>query len=133
MDVAQFRINFPEFSDTVRYPSSQISFWATFAEAQVREAVWKDQKTMGVQLYVAHEITLAAQNKSVAGYGGAPGAQSGPVNSKAVGGANVSYDTQSTTEKDAGYWNLTTYGKQYYRLLRIFGAGAIQLPGGWCR
>lgn len=127
MDIAQFRLDFPEFADTTRYPSTQITFWATVAEAQVREAVWTDMKPFGVKLYVAHEITLAAQNKAVATNGGAPGGTSGPVTSKAVGGVNVSYDANQTAEKDAGWWNLTTYGKQFIRLARMFGAGGIQL------
>lgn len=132
MDNAQFRLDFPEFSDTARYPDSQLTFWGAVAEAQVNECVWTDQKPFGVKLYVAHEITLAAQNKAVATNGGVPGGASGPVQSKAVGSVNVSYDTQQAAEKDAGWWNLTTYGKQFIRLARMFGAGAIQLGAGNC-
>lgn len=127
MDIAQFRLDFPEFNSLTRYPSSQIQFWATLAEAQVRECVWKEMKPYGVMLYVAHEITLAGQNQAVAKNGGVPGGSSGPVNSKTVGNASISYDTQQAAEKDAGWWNLTSYGKQFIRLARIFGAGAIQL------
>lgn len=129
MDIVQFRLDFPEFTDIVRYPDSQIEFWACIAETQVREQVWRNQKPFGVKLYVAHEITLASQNVSVSNKGGAPGGTSGPVTSKAVGQVNVSYDANQTAEKDAGWWNLTTYGKQFIRLARMFGAGAIQLSG----
>lgn len=81
----------------------------------------------GVKLYVAHEITLAAQNQKAAATGGSPGQSGGIANSKTVGSVSVGYDTTSTAEKDAGWWNLTNYGKQFIRLARIFGAGAIQL------
>ena len=104
-----------------------VEFWATFAEVQVRECVWKSQWQMGVQLFVAHEITLAAQNAKAAQVGGSPGQQGGIANSKTVGGVSVGYDSTSSSEKDAGYWNLTTYGKQFIRFARMFGAGAIQL------
>lgn len=127
MDIPAFRAAFPEFKDTEVYPTSMIQFWASFAEAQVRQKVWKTQWTVGVNLYVAHEITLAVQNAKTSKFGGAPGTFGGVANNKTVGSATVGYDANTTTEKDAGYWNLTNYGKQYIRLARIFGAGAVQL------
>lgn len=127
MDIPGFRAAFPEFTDTTVYPTAQITFWATLAERQVRECVWKSSRPLGVQLYVAHEITLATQNTKAAQTGGVPGSQGGIANSKTVGSVSVGYDASTTTEKDAGYWNLTNYGKQFIRLARLFGAGAIQL------
>lgn len=127
MDVPAFRSAFPEFKNTEVYPTAMIEFWAAFAEAQVRVCVWKTQWPMGVNLYVAHELVLAAQNQKVATFGGAPGTFGGVANNKTVGTATVGYDSQSTSEKNAGYWNLTNYGRQLYRLMMIFGAGAIQI------
>jgi hypothetical protein len=72
-------------------------------------------------------VTLAAQNQKAGVIGGVPGGNSGPASSKTVGSVTVAYDTAQTAEKDAGYWNLTTYGKQFIRLARMFGAGCIQL------
>lgn len=126
-DLANFRTNFPEFASTTVYPDAQITFWATIAQKMVNECVWCDMYDFGVQLYVAHEITLAAMNAKAVTVGGNPGGFSGAAQSKAVGAVNVSYDTTTTSEKDAGWWNLTTYGKQFYRLVQIFGAGCIQL------
>ncbi len=126
-DVDAFRAAFPEFRDLAKYPNDMVSFWGAFAVAQVSERRWKTQTVMGQRLYTAHEITLAAQNVGSAIVGGTPGNQSGPTNSKTVGSVTVAYDTQQGAEKDAGYWNLTTYGKQFIRLARIFGAGATQL------
>lgn len=127
MDVGLFRTEFPEFADTTVYPTTQINFWASIAELQVRLIVWKDMRANGVKLYVAHEITLAAQNAKAGKQGGVPGVSGGIANNKTVGSVSVGYDSQSNSEKDAGYWNLTNYGKQFIRLARIFGAGAIQL------
>lgn len=127
MDNVQFRKVFPEFSDIDRYPDAQLTFWATLATAQVDACRWDTMATLGIQLYVAHEITLAASNASSGRVGGPPGGVSGPVQSKAVGSVNVSYDTQQIAEKDAGYWNLTNYGRQFIRLARLFGSGVIQL------
>lgn len=127
MDIQKFRTEFPEFSDTTAYPSTQIEFWAGIAEQQVRECVWGTMRDNGVKLYVAHEITLAYQNAKTGRVGGMPGTSGGVANSKTVGSTTVSYDSNATSEKDAGYWNLTNYGKQFIRLARIFGAGVIQL------
>lgn len=127
MDVGAFRTEFPEFADTTTYPTTMVNFWAGIAELQVRESIWKDMVTVGVKLYVAHEITLAAQNAKAGKQGGVPGVQGGIANNKSVGSVTVGYDSQSNSEKDAGYWNLTNYGKQFIRFARIFGAGAISL------
>ena len=122
-----FRMAFPEFNDITRYPDAQLNFWAGLAVAQVNCVRWGSQTYMGVFLYVAHTVTLAAGNEKTAFAGGAPGAQSGPANSKTVGSATIAYDTIQTEEKDAGWWNLTSYGKTFIRLARTFGAGGVQL------
>jgi hypothetical protein len=127
MDIAAFRAGFPEFSDATAYPDAQLTFWATLAEAQLVDTIWTTLKPTGVMLYVAHEIVIARQNVKSAAVGGSPGQSGGIVNSKTVGAVNAAYDTVSQSEKDAGWWNRTTYGMQLFRLMKIFGAGAIQL------
>lgn len=127
MNIPAFRSAFPEFTNTEVYPTAMIEFWADLAECQVRKCVWKKKWAAGVNLYVAHELVLAAQNVRTAKFGGAPGTFGGIANNKTVGTATVGYDSVSASEKDAGYWNLTNYGKQFYRLTQIFGAGALQL------
>ena len=127
MDNTAFRLGFPEFANTVTYPDTLLDFWSCLAQMQVLPSVWKGATCKGVQLYVAHEITLAMQNAKAASVGGVPGTSGGIANSKTVGSVSVGYDSVSTSEKDAGYWNLTNYGRQFIRLARIFGAGAYQL------
>jgi len=124
---ADFRAAFPEFASTVTYPDAMLNFWASVAEKMVVEDIWQDMYTNAIYLYVAHEITLARQNVKASTTGGTPGQSGGPAQSKAVGAVSVSYDSQVTSEKDAGWWNLTTYGKQFFRLQQMFGAGCIQL------
>lgn len=127
MDIALFRQNFPEFADVAAYPTSQITFWSSVAEKMVVADVWQDMYDNGVQLYVAHELVLARQNEMAAAVGGLPGQGGGIATNKTVGSVSVGYDANTTTEKDAGWWNLTNYGKQFYRLTQIFGSGCIQL------
>lgn len=121
-----FREAYPEFNDADKYPDAMIESWAAVAQLQVSSTRWKSQYLLGVNLYVAHEITLQAQQQASAGAGGAPSGPSGMVNSKTVGSVTVAFDTASAAEKDAGHWNLTMYGRQFIRLARIFGAGPVQ-------
>jgi hypothetical protein len=130
-DIKSFRNAFPEFQNTKKYPSEMITFWSNLALAQVNCNVWKTQWPMGVQLYTAHEIVLAAQNAKLGIAGGTPGTGGGVPNTKTVGTVTVGYDSQVTSEKDGAHWNLTNYGKQFLRLAKIFGAGALQLNGGF--
>jgi hypothetical protein len=134
MDITAFRTEFPEFADTTAYPDSQLSFWASVAELQMDRDRWgydplapTDMYRTGVKLYVAHEIVIARQNVSYAAVGGNPGQHGGIANSKSEGQVSIGFDSSTQTEKDAGWWNRTTYGIQYVRLMRIFGTGTIQL------
>lgn len=127
MDIAVFRNNFPEFTSETAYPSSVINFWSDVAEKLILADVWQDMHETAIQLYVAHELVIARQNQLSANSGGVPGQSGGIANSKTVGSVSVSYDSNNNSEKDAGWWNMSTYGKQLYRLIKIFGAGCIQL------
>lgn len=122
MDEKTFRTIFPEFAEATIYPSAAINFWLQAAANQININAWGKSYAQGMGLYVAHQLSVAGGNKK----GGIQGA-GGVVASKSVGGVSVSYDTASSSEKDAGYWNLTNYGRQYWRLARLFGAGVIQL------
>ncbi len=104
-----------------------VEFWVDFISRQIDVCIWKQSWNVGVSLYLAHELTLMGQNGKTAKVGGTPGLQGGVATSKTVGSVTVQYDAQTMSEKDAGYWNLTSYGKQFIRLVRVFGAGCRQL------
>jgi hypothetical protein len=127
MDISQFRVNFPEFADTTKYPDAMISFEAAIAERQVRQDIWTNMWPTGVSLYVAHNIAISAVDRKTSSFGGTPGTSAGIVNQKAIGGASASYDATTQTEAGGGHWNRTTYGQRFLRLARLFGARAIQL------
>lgn len=126
-DVGAFRTDFPEFADTVKYPSQTIQVWAALAMVQLNQQLFGTQWVLMTQLFVAHELVMAAANEKTAEAGGSPGTFGGVANSKTVGSASVAYDSNATSEDKAGWWNLTNYGKQLYRFIRIYGAGCIQL------
>lgn len=129
MDIAQFRNDFPEFSDSARYPVSLITFWSTLAEQVTSEPCYQTTYTTAVKLATAHFITIGQVNAKAGQAGGVPGSSGGVVASKSVGDVSVSYDTTIgvMSGENAGQWNATTYGRQYLTLARLFGAGAVQL------
>lgn len=126
-EIQPFRVNFPEFNSAEKYPTPTIEFWAGLGELLVRSSIWGNAWNQGMSLYVAHQLVLAQQNQQAASLGGTPGQQGGIANNKTVGSATIGYDATTATEKDAGFWNLTNYGKQFIRLARIFGTRPIQL------
>ena len=128
-DKASFRAAFPEFADNARYPDAMLDFWSGIGERLMfpQQHRWDTVYDYGLQLFVAHNITLAAQNAASGASGGVPGSVSGPISSKAVGSVSVSYDSASTIEPSAGHWNLTSYGKSLIHLARMIGAGGIQV------
>lgn len=128
-DKAAFRAAFPEFADTARYPDAMLDFWSGIGERLMfpQQHRWDTVYDYGLQLFVAHNITIASQNVKAGAAGGVPGGVSGPTTSKAVGSVSVSYDAASSIEPNAGHWNLTTYGKMLIHLARMIGAGGIQV------
>lgn len=127
MDIGQFRIDFPEFCEAARYPKSTITWWSNLGEKLISEERFGDCWLNAVELFTAHNISLAAQNVKDSAAGKVPGSRGGAVNSKAVGPSSVSYDNASSMEDGAGHWNQTTYGRQYIQLARLMGHGCIQL------
>lgn len=120
--VSTFRSDFPEFANVTTYPTSMINFWASLGDTMLNTVRWGDLRTHGLELFVAHNITLQAQDIADAAAGGIPGG-GGLVASQSAGSVSVSMDTTSGAEQDGGNYNLTTYGKQFLRLSRIVGMG----------
>lgn len=127
MDTVQFRKDFPEFSDTAKFPNQQIEFWGGMGEKLISQSRFGTLYREAVELFTAHNIVLSAPSRTAAATGGIPGGNAGAIASKAVGSVNVSYDTASSMEANAGHWNQTTYGRQYIHLVRLIGQGCYQL------
>lgn len=127
MNIATFRQDFPEFGDAARFPDPMITLWSKVGEAQISADRFGDVYPQAIELFTAHNITLAAGNVAASATGAMPGGNGGPVSQKKVGQVAVSYDTQASMLPGAGHWNMTTYGRQFAQMLRLFGAGCVQL------
>lgn len=125
-----FREMLPEFRDAGVFTDPQVEMWVELANKVHNADRWGDLIDHGASLFVAHNLALSAMDARAAAAGGAPGmAASGIVSSKSVDKVSVSYDTSGAMEAGAGHWNLTTYGTRYIRLVKLIGAGPLQIGG----
>lgn len=118
---------FPEFASTANYPAGQIDAWLAIAVGFVNADRWGVNTDFGVTLWTAHQLAISRKNTVSAANGGAPGTTLGVLTSKLGGGVSAGYDFSSVSEKDAGFWNQTSYGIQFYRLSQQFGMGPLQV------
>ena len=126
--VDSFREHFPAFVDEDRYSDDMIQYWLSLAEKLVNNGVrWGSLRDNGIELFIAHNVSLERRAMDQAEQGQVPGGSPGIVNSKSVDKVSVGYDTQGGAELDAGHWNLTIWGTRYIRLVRIIGAGPVQV------
>lgn len=127
MDAAQFRADFPEFADITKYPDSAVNLWLNLGVKVLAPDRWCDYLDVGLELFIAHNITLAANNQLAEAVGGTAGQVKGPLTSKSVDKVSAGYDTGAVALDDGGFYNLTTYGIQLLQLARMVGTGGIQL------
>lgn len=123
MTVAEFLVIFPEFNDSAKYPQARIQLYLTLAAARVNVCAWGDAYDLGIALFTAHYLaTMGA-----AGGGTGAGLVTGEKSSKKVGDVQVTYATTSNRDNDAGWWNSTIYGRQWWDLFGLYGIGVVQL------
>ena len=130
ISIAQFRADYPEFGSNVSYPDAQINYWLGVAYSMLNAARWGRQLDMAAELYTAHNIALEFKAQADSAAGAMPGESTGVVSAKSVDSVSKSYDTTIASQEGAGHWNLTIYGTRLYRLIRLFGAGPMQLGVG---
>lgn len=127
MTPADFRTDFPEFTDSTKYTDASIEFWMGIAVSFVNPDRWGVLTDLGVALVTAHHLVMGQRDQVAAAVGGAPGEVKGPTASKSVDKVSVSYDAGAVALSDAGFWNLTTYGIRFMTIARTMGAGGMQL------
>lgn len=129
--VSSFRQSFKAFSAPDKYEDGDIENYIALAVLFQNQYRW-DPATIdyGTGLFVAHNLVLDARANAAARAGGVPGTVQGVQNSKSVDKVAVGMDANSVIEKDAGWWNMTTYGIRFIQLTRAYGAGGIQVGSG---
>ena len=126
-DTCEFKKVFPEFADDNKYPPAQIEYWGSIAELRLNADRWGNLLTHGIDLMTAHYLTIARKNAIAGQVGRVPGEASGVITNKSVGGVNIGYDISSVALENAGNFNLSTYGREFWQLAKIVGIGGLQL------
>lgn len=131
--VNEFRESFPVFTLEL-FPDARVAFWLALAGKQLDPVRWDGLFAPGVCLYVAHQLTLEATAGKQADGSGGMDAAAGPVTaeSKTVGSVSHSISrggaaAAGAANLNAGHWNLTIYGQQYWQLVQMVGAGGLHI------
>ncbi len=82
--IAQFRADFPAFTDTTVYPDAMIQWNITWATNLMNAYRWGNMYVQGMELLVAHLSFLNAQQNLAAAAGGAPGISKGMIASEGI-------------------------------------------------
>jgi hypothetical protein len=127
MTPALFRQLYSAFSDPGVYSDLILNYQISIATTRLDPNIWGPLLDHGIGLLVAHRMVLKSREDRTALTGGVPGEVKGPLTSRTVENVTNSYDTKASTYEDAGYWNLTTYGIEFFQLARDLGAGGVQL------
>lgn len=149
---ASFVVDFPEFRNVAQYPPSVIAYYIAFANFSMNTQFWGGPSCnapkggaaatptnppqswidFNAELLVAHLITLEYTAQKAAATGAPPGQQTGAIAGKTVGPISVSFDNgvSELGPGEAGDYNLTIYGKRFYRAMMMAGAGPTQLGLG---
>lgn len=130
---SSFRETMPMFADVVEYPSFQFNFYLNLGKKLLPVSRWGDPSDpdslidFGLTLFIAHYLTLFKRSMDLSDIGGDAGKVAGNETSKSVDGVAKSMDVSGVLNTDAGHWNMTTFGIQFYQLMMMAGAGGIQL------
>lgn len=123
----QFRTDFPEFADTARYPDPSVNFYLGQADTLLNQDVHGDRFVYLAELFTAHYTELRGRTLAAVAAGGVnSNGQTGVVSSKSVDKVSVSYDVSGVINPDAGFWNNTAYGREFW-WWSMSGAGGRQL------
>lgn len=123
----QFRADFPEFSDKTRYPDTSVNFYLTQADNLLDQARFGDQFVYLAELFTAHYTEIRGRRSAQAALGGVNSSGGGILTSKSVDKVSASYDVSGIINPDAGFWNNTDYGREFFWWWEMSGAGGRQL------
>ena len=127
IDESSFRAQMPMFASVEDYPSPQFNFYLRLGVKLLPELRWDDLLDDGLALFVAHYLVLFKRSMLAADIGGDVGKVVGNETAKSVDSVSKSMDVSSVTLADAGQWNQTTFGVQFWQLAMMMGAGGVQL------
>lgn len=133
MTVELFRQQFRAFNDPDLSEDGAVNYYiglaTNFLTGGSQGSRW-DSITLdrAVGLYVAHHLVLDARDaQAVSGGGGIPGELEGVATGKTVDKVSITQDAELVSFENEPFWNQTRYGVALMELVRLFGAGGVQI------
>ena len=118
---ADIRARFPEFTDPP-FTDARIQLFIDDAVSELSEGAWGDYYDRGLSYFTAHLLswaTMASQGE------GTPGSIN-KVTSRKVGDVAINFGGQAAGSSSLeDYYNSTSYGQEYYRLIRLLGVSMV--------
>lgn len=130
VSVAQFRADLTEFGSSTLYPSSDVTFYLNLAYKMLNPQRWGNLLDTAAELFAAHNLALEKRAKDESAAGAPPGTTTGIISGRSVDKASVNYDGHAAVDETAGHWNLTVYGLRFWNMVKMFGAGPVQVGAG---
>ncbi len=127
MNELSFRQILPIFSNSTDYPTTQFNFYFELGHKLLPKSRWDDLFDDGLQYFIAHYLTLFKRAMEREKLGADAGQVVGNETAKSIDGISVTMDVSSVLLLDAGHWNQTIWGIQFYQLASLVGAGGVQL------
>ena len=109
---------FPEFTAQL---DARIEVFIDYAELEVCTTRWGDFSDKGISYLAAHFLSLAITAAASGGTGGG----GGPLSGKSIGDVSLSFARSSSGGSSGDYFNQTSYGQEYYRMMMRIGMGAV--------
>jgi hypothetical protein len=108
---ASFKANWPAFAAV---PDLDVERAIGRVERRTNRAAWAGKADDGVELLVAHMLTVEANIAAA----GAASAVQGPITSKTAGPVRISYASTGAEEVSFsdGWFSASAYGRQYVEL-----------------
>lgn len=120
---SDFRRIYSEFADYATYSDAVIQYWIDLGYKFLPEDRWGELLDFGVGLFTAHYMKIGG----IRGGGGDSSIIAGPITSQHVGEVGMASSPAFITIANAGLWNTTSYGIQFYQLAKMFGSGGQQI------
>lgn len=128
--VADFRTDFPEFSDTTRYPDSELQTFITQSMCYVSNVNYgvlrNNCRKLAIELMVAHLQTL--QDRITSGQNA-----TGQIGSTSIDSVSVSIIAPPNKDQFDYWLGLTPYGQRYLMLLLAHAPAGLYFGGSFQR
>jgi ABC-type dipeptide/oligopeptide/nickel transport system permease subunit len=125
LDIPQFRINFPEFEDILKYPDARITFYWNMALCYIDNTescfIGADCLQLMLELMTAHLAKIADLD--------AEGDVNGLAQSASVDKVSIGLTPPPLPNQTQWWLGTTNYGQELLSLMRIKSVGGFFLGG----